>query len=179
LTFPNIKALTCDCYGTPIDWRRVRHQYSDRGSTSDRAPVLDVETRRRRAFCRRQVDVDGHRRAGAGRRCGSVRLPGAGADRLWFALGAPDPGAPPCMRQRFLPRTAGERHDPPERIFAPQRGLVSIGPVLRAWSLMPVLPVLRPRVRAPVRKGRAWGPSAPPSPRSPRFCPRRSRSHAA
>jgi hypothetical protein len=36
------------------------------------------------------------------------------------------------MRQRFLPRTAGERHKPPERIFAPQRGLASIGPVLRA-----------------------------------------------
>jgi hypothetical protein len=51
---------------------------------------------------------------------------------FWFALGAPDPGAPPCMRQRFLPRTAGERHKPPERIFAPQRGLARIGPVLRA-----------------------------------------------
>jgi hypothetical protein len=32
----------------------------------------------------------------------------------------------------LLPRTAGERHKPPERIFAPQRGLASIGPVLRA-----------------------------------------------
>jgi hypothetical protein len=29
-------------------------------------------------------------------------------------------------------RAAGERYDPPERIFAPQRGLASIGPVLRA-----------------------------------------------
>jgi hypothetical protein len=36
------------------------------------------------------------------------------------------------MRQRLLPRTAGERHKPPERILAPQRGLASIGPVLRA-----------------------------------------------
>jgi hypothetical protein len=36
------------------------------------------------------------------------------------------------MRQRFLPRTAGERHAPPERTFAPQRGLASIAPVLRA-----------------------------------------------
>jgi hypothetical protein len=36
------------------------------------------------------------------------------------------------MRQRRLPRTAGDRHDPPARIFAPQRGLASIGPVLRA-----------------------------------------------
>jgi len=48
---------------------------------------------------------------------------------FWFALGAPDPGAPPCMRQRFLPRTAGERHAPPQRVLAPQRGLASIGPV--------------------------------------------------
>jgi hypothetical protein len=51
---------------------------------------------------------------------------------FWFPLRALDPGAPPCMRQRLLPRTAGERHDPPERIFAPQRGLASMGPVLRA-----------------------------------------------
>ena len=46
-----------------------------------------------------------------------------------FALGAPDPGAPPCMRQRFLPRIAGERHAPPQRTLAPQRELASIGPV--------------------------------------------------
>jgi hypothetical protein len=32
------------------------------------------------------------------------------------------------MRQRFLPRTAGERHAPLERVLAPQRGLASIGP---------------------------------------------------
>ena len=44
--------------------------------------------------------------------------------------GAPDPGAPPCMRQRFLPCTDGDRQDLPERV-APQRGLESIGPVLR------------------------------------------------
>jgi hypothetical protein len=62
------------------------------------------------------------------------RVPGEQAvlARVLVALGAPDPGAPPCMRQRFLPRTAGERHKPPERILAPQRGLASIGPVLRA-----------------------------------------------
>jgi hypothetical protein len=35
------------------------------------------------------------------------------------------------MRQRLLPRTAGARHDPPPRIFAPQRGLVSIATALR------------------------------------------------
>jgi len=50
---------------------------------------------------------------------------------FWFPLGAPDPGAPPCMRQRRLPRSAGERHDPQQRVFAPQRGLACIGPVLR------------------------------------------------
>jgi hypothetical protein len=46
-----------------------------------------------------------------------------------FALGAPDPHAPPCMRQRLFPRTAGERQAPPARVWAPQRGLASIGPV--------------------------------------------------
>jgi hypothetical protein len=34
------------------------------------------------------------------------------------------------MRQRFLPRTAGERHALPQRVLAPQRGLASIAPVL-------------------------------------------------
>jgi hypothetical protein len=33
------------------------------------------------------------------------------------------------MRRRFLPFTAGERHAPPPRVLAPQRGLASIGPV--------------------------------------------------
>lgn len=46
-----------------------------------------------------------------------------------FALGAPDPRAPPCMRQRFLPHTAAARHALPERVLAPQRGLASIGSV--------------------------------------------------
>jgi hypothetical protein len=49
-----------------------------------------------------------------------------------FPLGAPDPGAPPCMRQRRLPRIAGQRHDPPARVLAPQRRLAIIEPVLRA-----------------------------------------------
>lgn len=47
-----------------------------------------------------------------------------------FAFGAPDPFAPPCMRQRRLPRTAGARHAPLERVLAPQRGLTSIGLVV-------------------------------------------------
>jgi hypothetical protein len=33
------------------------------------------------------------------------------------------------MRQRFLRCTAGERHAPPQRVLAPQRGLASIGPL--------------------------------------------------
>jgi hypothetical protein len=50
---------------------------------------------------------------------------------LVFPCGAPDPLAPPCMRQRFLLATAGERHAVPARVFAPQRGLASIGAVFR------------------------------------------------
>jgi hypothetical protein len=32
---------------------------------------------------------------------------------FWFSFGAPDPCAPPCMRQRCLSLTAGERHASP------------------------------------------------------------------
>jgi hypothetical protein len=35
------------------------------------------------------------------------------------------------MRQRFLPATAGDRQDPPDLVRALQRGLESIGRVLR------------------------------------------------
>ena len=45
--------------------------------------------------------------------------------------GAPDAGAPPCMRQRFLPLTAGDMQGLPERVFGPQQRLDCIGPVLR------------------------------------------------
>jgi hypothetical protein len=51
---------------------------------------------------------------------------------LVLLRGAPDPLAPPCMRQRFLPATVGERHGVPPRVFAPQRGLASIGAVFRS-----------------------------------------------
>jgi hypothetical protein len=65
------------------------------------------------------------------------------ASRVWcpclkalrFFMGAPDPRAPPCMRQRFFPETAGARQAVPRRVFAPQRRLSSIGPVLRAWVI--------------------------------------------
>jgi hypothetical protein len=46
-----------------------------------------------------------------------------------FARGAPDPVAPPCMRQRLLLCIAGARHAPPIRVLAPQRRLARIGPV--------------------------------------------------
>jgi hypothetical protein len=39
------------------------------------------------------------------------------------------------MRQRFFPETAGARQAVPRRVFAPQRRLSSIGPVLRAWVI--------------------------------------------
>jgi hypothetical protein len=48
---------------------------------------------------------------------------------FWFALGAPDPCAPPCMRQRVLPLTTGERHAPSQWVLAPQRRLASMAPV--------------------------------------------------
>jgi hypothetical protein len=48
-----------------------------------------------------------------------------------FPLGAPDPGAPPCIRHRRRPRTAGDLQGLSDRVRAPQRGLASIGAVLR------------------------------------------------
>lgn len=50
---------------------------------------------------------------------------------LRFPLGAPDPVAPPCMRQRRRPDTAGERHAPPARVRAPHLALAIMGPTLR------------------------------------------------
>ena len=41
-------------------------------------------------------------------------------------FGAPDPLPPPCIRQTFLPFTAGEPHDLPCRVRAWQRGAVCI-----------------------------------------------------
>ena len=37
------------------------------------------------------------------------------------------------MRHRLFPLTAGDMQPWPERVFAPQRGLASIGPVLRQY----------------------------------------------
>src|SRR5680860_1700029 len=40
------------------------------------------------------------------------------------------------MRQRLFPATAGARHGVPRRVLAPQRGLASIGPVLRSCEVL-------------------------------------------
>jgi hypothetical protein len=40
--------------------------------------------------------------------------------------GAPEPSAPPCIRQCLFPLTAGDMQGLPERVFAPQRRLESI-----------------------------------------------------
>jgi len=42
---------------------------------------------------------------------------------LLFFIGAPEPLAPPCMRQRLLPVTAGALQGVPLRVFAPHRRL--------------------------------------------------------
>ncbi len=41
---------------------------------------------------------------------------------LRFPFGAPLPAAPPCIRQRVLPATAGDWHGVPRRVRARQRG---------------------------------------------------------
>lgn len=58
---------------------------------------------------------------------------------LLFFFGAPDPCAPPCMRQRRRPDTAGERHAPPARVRAPHLGLTIMGPTLRACRSVTVV----------------------------------------
>jgi hypothetical protein len=55
---------------------------------------------------------------------------------FWFPFGAPEPGAPPCIRHRRLPWTAGDLHGYPHRVLASQRGLASIGPMFRGWVLV-------------------------------------------
>jgi hypothetical protein len=62
-------------------------------------------------------------------RASRVYAPWRNAFRL--PCGAPEPEAPPCILQRRFPRTAGDLQGRPDLVFAPQRGLESIGPVLR------------------------------------------------
>ena len=54
------------------------------------------------------------------------------------------------MRQRFLPWTDGDWQGLPERVLAPQRRLVSIGPVLRLCApLIWLICAARQRERVP------------------------------
>jgi len=57
--------------------------------------------------------------------------------------GAPEPAAPPCIRHRRFPRTAGDWQGRPDLVLARQRGLESIGPVLRWWLPATVSSTLR------------------------------------
>jgi hypothetical protein len=41
---------------------------------------------------------------------------------FWLPIGAPLPGAPPCILQQRFPRTAGDRHGFPLRVLAWHRG---------------------------------------------------------
>ena len=56
------------------------------------------------------------------------------------------------MRQRVLPRTAGDLHGLPERVLARQRGLESIGPVLRGWLVIILFAYAAEPVHAAVRQ---------------------------
>lgn len=66
---------------------------------------------------------------------------------LLFPLGAPEPFAPPCMRQRRRPDTAGERHAPPARVRAPHFSLAIMGPTLRACRSVTIPARVRRTVR--------------------------------
>ena len=59
--------------------------------------------------------------------------------------GAPDPAAPPCMRQRDITDTAGARQGEPHRVFEPQSGLARIASILRSCV---VINLVGGRVRA-------------------------------
>lgn len=94
-----------------------------------------------------------------------------------LARGAPEPAAPPCMRQRFRPRMTGARQGLPLRVLAPQRGLACIGPICLMRSLtMPGLPSAQPGKWLPAWPGGAAAHAALPSPAS---SPTRSRSGSA
>ena len=55
---------------------------------------------------------------------------------LRLPFGAPLPSAPPCIRHRRFPLTAGDWHGFPRRVFAPQRMLDCIGEIFRLWLLV-------------------------------------------
>ena len=56
-----------------------------------------------------------------------------------FPGGAPLPGAPPCILQRVLPRTLGDRHGLPLRVRAPHRDawLTLCTGLFRVWLWCP------------------------------------------
>ena len=54
-------------------------------------------------------------------------------------IGAPLSAAPPCILQRRLPRTAGDRHGFPLRVRAPQRSVLSLGNLSRCIRFLPFL----------------------------------------
>ena len=66
---------------------------------------------------------------------------------LPFPLGAPEPFAPPCMRQRRRPDTTGELHAPPARVRAPHLSLAIMGPTLRACRSVTIPARVRRTVR--------------------------------
>lgn len=61
-------------------------------------------------------------------------------------LGAPLPSAPPCIRQRRLSFTAGDRHADPSRVFAPHFGQSRS---VSGWQLPLCMGLVRSFIRAP------------------------------
>lgn len=77
---------------------------------------------------------------------------------LLFFIGAPEPLAPPCMRQRLRPDTAGDWQSVPARVRAPHLGLSIMGRTLRACRLAtPSLISVTPPVARCLPRGQALG----------------------
>jgi hypothetical protein len=76
--------------------------------------------------------------------------------------GAPDPKAPPCIRHRLFPLTAGDMQALPDLVLAPQRGLDNIKRVLREWLLVIVFSGGEAVLRGPVHQGLALPNAADP-----------------
>ena len=77
---------------------------------------------------------------------------------LLFLIGAPEPFAPPCKRQRLRPETAGDWQSEPARVRAPHRGLSIMGRTLRTCLLATLcLTSLALRVGRYLSRGQALG----------------------
>ena len=61
---------------------------------------------------------------------------GAVLQRVLVPRGAPDPGAPPCMRQRFLPWTDGDLQDLP--VCSPRKQAFDRGRHPEQPAIMPI-----------------------------------------